>query len=427
MLKNWTKSRRDFLLSSMAIAVTATMGRNVMALGKNTWPRNALSEEMDRYIDGKEIPGIVTMLDRRGETHVGVQGRMDFGAAPLARDSIFRIASMTKPITAALAMMMVEGGLFRLDDPVDRWLPELADRRVLRQLDGPLDDTVPASRPILVSDLLTLRMGLGAILAPGDYPIQNEMHRLGVGPGPWLPDVNSPDDWIAALAPLPLMHQPGEAWMYDTGLTVMGVLLSRATGQPLRELMLERVFEPLGMVDTDFYVPTDKLDRLTACYWRNYQTGEFEIFDPAGRESRFAKMPGMPSAAGGLVSTADDYLAFARMMVNGGEHAGNTLLSRTSLKAMTTDHITPEQKARSPFGPGFWEQFGWGYGLSVVKQAKPDGPQGYGWMGGYGTTGYWDPESGLIGILLTQRLMESPSGPPVFLDFWRHANQAVDG
>lgn len=381
---------------------------------------------MAAHVERGDLPGVVTLISRGGETHADAVGKMAFGdAGPVQRDTLFRIASVTKPIAGAAAMMLVEDGTLRLDEPVDSLLPELADRKVLRALDGPVDDTEPARRPILVSDLLTLRMGIGAIMAPGDYPIVQAMMDKGVAVGPQLPDAPNPDAWLQNLGSLPLMHHPGEAWMYDTSLAALGALIARASGQPLEAFLRERVLEPLGMKDTGFSVPADKLHRLPVCYVHTPQTGQLEVFDPAGRESRFSRAPGFPSAAGGLVSTADDVLAFARMMLNRGEHGGKRLLSERSVELMTTDHITPAQKAISPFSPGFWESRGWGYALSIVTRSKPGEPRGYGWDGGYGTSCYWDPETGVIGVLMTQRLMDSPSAPPVFVDFWRSTYEAA--
>ncbi|WP_224244725.1 serine hydrolase domain-containing protein [Hyalangium gracile] len=382
---------------------------------------------MSAHVERGELPGVVTLLSRGDEVHAAAVGLMTFGGtAPMRRDTLFRIASLTKLVSGAAAMMLVEEGKLRLDEPVDRLLPELAHRRVLERLDGPIADTVPANRPILVSDLLTLRMGTGAIMAPGEYPIVQAMTEKGVGVGPWLPKAPSPDAWIRELGSLPLMRQPGEAWLYDTGLTVLGVLLARASGQPLEAFYRERIFEPLGMKDTSFSVPAEKLERLPTCYFRDPSTGTFEVFDAAGPRSQFSQPPGFPSASGGLVSTADDFLAFARMMLNRGEYGDRRLLSEQSVELMTTDHITAEQKAVSPFSPGFWDKRGWGYALSIIKQHEPGEPRGFGWDGGYGTSCYWDPETGLIGILMTQRMMDSPSAPAAFVDFWRSAYEAIE-
>ena len=234
------------------------------------------------------------------------------GNDPMRRDTIFRISSMTKPVTAVATMILVEECKLRLDEPVDRLLPELADRRVLRAVDGPLDDTVPANRPITVRDLLTFRMGFGMVMAmPGTSPIQDAPHEVMLGQGPPHPSKTpAPDEWIRRLGTLPLMHQPGERWMYNTGSDVLGVLIARASGQPFETFLRERIFEPLGMKDTGFSVPAAELDRLATSYWTDPETGALELHDePDGQWSR---PPAFPSGAGGLVSTVDDYLAFAR-------------------------------------------------------------------------------------------------------------------
>src|SRR5437660_8485946 len=181
-----------------------------------------MHDVMAGYVEHGEVPGLVTLVSRRGEVHVDVIGTQAIGdSRPMRRDTIFRIASMTKPITAVAAMILVEECKLRLDEPVDRWLPELANRKVLKRLAGPLDDTEPAQRPISVRDLLTLRMGLGMILAPpGTYPIQNAIAAAGLAPGPYLPQFG-PDEYMKRLGRLPLVHQPGEKWMYHTGLDVL--------------------------------------------------------------------------------------------------------------------------------------------------------------------------------------------------------------
>ena len=203
------------------------------------------------------VPGMVALICRRGELHVEAIGAKALAAPPIARDTIFRIASMSKPVTAAAAMILVEECKLRLDEPVDRLLPELADRQVLKRLDGPLDETEPAKRPITLRDLLTFRSGWGIALAPPDvYPIQKAMSELLLGQGPPNPQTPpAPDEWIRRLGTLPLMHQPGERWMYHTGSDVLGVLISRASGQPFEQFLQERLFEPLGMRDTGFSVP----------------------------------------------------------------------------------------------------------------------------------------------------------------------------
>jgi CubicO group peptidase (beta-lactamase class C family) len=231
-----------------------------------------MGEVMGGYAGRGEVPGVVTVVARRGEVHVETAGTMAAGgSAPVRRDTLFRVTSMTKPITAAAAMILVEECQLRLDEPVDRLLPELSGRQVLKRLDGPVDDTVPANRPITVRDLLTFTMGgYGGILAPpGTYPIQEAAAKLSLAP----PDPPSPDEWIRRLGTLPLIHQPGEKWMYSTGADVLGVLIARASGQPFETFLRERLFEQLGMTDTGFAVPAAKLGRLAAAYWPDPGTG----------------------------------------------------------------------------------------------------------------------------------------------------------
>jgi CubicO group peptidase (beta-lactamase class C family) len=229
------------------------------------------------------------------------------------------------------------------------------------------------------------------------------------------------------LGDLPLVHQPGEAWLYNSGSDILGVLIARATGKSFGEFLRERIFAPLGMDDTGFSVPASKLDRLPASYWTNYETGTFEVFDGI-EESRWARPPAFESGAGGLVSTVDDLRAFGQMMLGMGRVERGRILSRRSVELMTTDQITPEQKAASPFFPGFWDNHGWGFGVAIVTRRDDLAatPGRYGWDGGYGTSWYVDPREELIGILMTQRVMDSPRAPAVFLDFWTSAYAAID-
>jgi CubicO group peptidase (beta-lactamase class C family) len=373
------------------------------------------------------VPGIVTLVSRRGEVHVDAIGTKAFGDSdPMRRDTIFRVASVTKPIVAAAAMILVEECALHLDGPVDPWLPELADRRVLRTIGGPLDDTVPANRPISIRDLLTFRLGIGAVMVfPPRYPIQQAMAEAGVAPGPTLP-THAPDELMKRFGSLPLVHQPGERWLYNSGSDILGVLISRVAGTSLEEFLRERIFAPLGMNDTSFSVPASKLDRLASSYWTNFETGELEVFDGVD-DSRWASPPVFESGAGGLVSTVDDLLAFGQMMLEGGRHGNQRILSRPSVELMTTDHITAEQKAVSGFFPDFWDSHGWGFGVSIVTRRTDIAatPGRYGWDGGYGTSWYVDPKEELVGILMTQRVWDSPSPPGVLLDFWTSAYQAI--
>ena len=388
-----------------------------------------MHDVLSGHVARGQVPGLVTLVSRRGETHVDAIGVKALGTRdPMRRDTIFRIASMTKPVTAAAAMILVEEAKLRLDDPVDRWLPELANRKVLRAIDSPLDDTVPAKRAITLRDLLTFRLGLGAVMVfPAKYPIQKAMQDAGVAPGPMLASVSA-DELMKRYGSLPLIHQPGEQWLYHSGSDILGVLIARVSGQTLDAFLRERIFAPLGMKDTGFSVPEAKLDRLATCYWTGGTgTGNLAVFDEA-RGGRFAKPPVFEAGGGGLVSTVDDYLAFSRMMLDKGRHGSERILSRLSVELMTTDHITPEQKAASPFFPGFWDNRGWGFGLSVITRRDDLAgvPGRFGWDGGYGTSGYSDPKEDMVAILMTQRLWDSPRLPDVHVDFWTLAYQAID-
>jgi CubicO group peptidase (beta-lactamase class C family) len=387
-----------------------------------------MRDVMAGHVKHGDVPGIVTLVSRRGEVHVDAIGTNAFGgSASMRRDTIFRIASVTKPIVAAAAMILVEECALRLDEPIDPWLPELADRRVLRAIDSPLDDTVPATRPITLRDLLTFRLGIGAVMVfPPRYPIQEAMAQAGVAPGPSLP-AHAPDELMKRFGSLPLVHQPGERWLYNSGSDILGVLISRVAGTSLEEFLRERIFVPLGMNDTSFSVPESKLDRLASSYWTNPATGEFEVFDGID-DSRWASPPVFESGAGGLVSTVDDLFAFGQMMLSEGQHGNQRILSRRSVELMTTDHITPEQKAVSGFFPGFWDDHGWGFGVSIVTRRNDLAatPGRYGWDGGYGTSWYVDPGEELVGILMTQRVWDTPNPPVVLLDFWTSAYGAIN-
>jgi CubicO group peptidase (beta-lactamase class C family) len=386
-----------------------------------------LDDAMRAYAERGEVPGLVALAARGNTVHVVTAGTQDLAAGrPMARDTIFRIASMTKPIAAVAAMILVEEGKLRIDEPVDRLLPELANRRVLRMLESEIDDTVPAARPITLRDLLTFRCGFGAVMAwPGTYPIQRAMSDAGFAPGPSPADF-PPDDWIARFAKLPLIAQPGESWLYHTGSDILGILIARAADQPFEAFLTERIFAPLGMADTGFHVPPDKIGRLAASCMIDRGSGKMVVYDPA-EGGRWSRPPVFASGGGGLVSTADDYLAFSRMMLGMGHHHGGRILSRASVDLMTTDQILPAQKAASPFYPGFWDAHGWGFGMAVIT-ARTGYPSvgSYGWDGGMGTTARNDPKEDLTCILLTQRMMRSPVPEPIYSDIWTLTYQALD-
>ena len=388
-----------------------------------------MHDVMAGYVERGEVPGIVTAVSRRGDAHVDAIGTKAVGGgAPVARDTIFRIASMTKPIIAVATLILVEECVLRLDEPVDRLLPELAGRRVLRALDAALDDTVPAQRPITVRDLLTFRMGFGIVMAPPDtYPIQRAMTELLLGQGPPGASTPPPDEWLRRLGTLPLMYQPGERWVYHTGSDVLGVLIARAAGQPLEAFLRARIFEPLGMRDTGFSVPAAGLDRLATSYWTNPQTRALDLYDDA-KTGQWSRPPAFPSGGGGLVSTVDDYMAFGQMMLNVGRHERTRILSRASIETMTTDQLTPAQKAVSGLINDYFDSHGWGFGVAMVtRRTDVAGSIGsLGWDGGLGTSWRSDPREKMVGILLTQASWTSPNPPNVALDFWTSAYGAIE-
>jgi CubicO group peptidase (beta-lactamase class C family) len=379
-----------------------------------------MHDVMARHVEHSGVPGIVTLVSRRGEAQVDALGSLAVdGKAPMRRDTIARIASITKPIVAAAAMILVEECRLRLDDPVDDWLPELKERKVLPRLESALEEAVPAKRSITLRDLLTFRAGYGLIMAPpGRYPIQKAVAEAGVAPVPDQPSI-TPDEFMQRFSRLPLLHEPGERWLYHSASDILGVLIARAAGMSLGKFLSERLFEPLGMKDTGFSVPPEKLDRLATCY----QANGTKVYDEA-RGGRFASPPVFESGGGGLVSTADDLLAFGEMMLNKGRRGRERILARPTVELMTTNQLTPQQRADGGMILG---GRGWGFGLAVV--ADRDGlatPGSFGWDGGYGTSWAVDPTEEMIGILLTQRLWDSPRGPAVAHDFWTLAYQAID-
>jgi CubicO group peptidase (beta-lactamase class C family) len=391
---------------------------------------------LDRHVDAGYVPGAVAVVARRGEVHIEATGTLAFEGAgagtPMAADTICRIGSMTKPVVAASAMTLVEDGTLRLDDPVDPFLPELADMAVLADPDGPLDDTVPAERPITLRDLLTFTFGTGIVVAePGTVPIADALNALqGDEPGP-----PPAEEWIRQLGQLPLVYQPGERWMYHTAADVTGVLIARATGMSLGDALRERICEPLGMKDTTFSVGGENIGRLATAYQRDEATGELVVED--GPEGYWSRPPAFESGGGGLVSTAGDYLAFASALLAGGTYDGERVLSRPSVTLMTSDHLTPAQKAVSGFTPGYFDDIGWGLGMSVRTRRTHLGPApgvsypwaasagSYGWPGVYGTGWYNDPAEDMTTILMIQRAPAPPS-LPILLDFWTAAYQAID-
>jgi CubicO group peptidase (beta-lactamase class C family) len=380
------------------------------------------------HVDNGSVPGIVALVSHRGREHVETIGAMAYGGStPVRRDTIFRLASTTKPITAVGAMILVEECRLRLDDPVDQWLPELKNRRVLRTIESPLDDTVPAKRPITLRDLLTFRSGYGEIsfLSP-TCPLQQALAAARMPLAEW-PFNGTPDEFMRRLGALPLASQPGEQWLYHMSAEILGVLIERVSGQSLGAFLRQRLFEPLGMTDTGFRVPEARLDRLPICYGADMVTGKLLVLDEP-RSGYVSRTPPFESGAGGLVSTVDDLLAFGQMLLGNPTGDGGHILSRPTIELMTTDHITPEQKAVSPFFEHYWESRGWGLGMGVVtaRSDVADGPGRFGWDGAFGTSFWVDPSEELVGVLMTQRRPDRLALPPVVLDFWTSAYQLIE-
>ena len=349
-------------------------------------------------VDAGLLAGAVTCVWQHGKVlQVNEIGYRDIEAqAPMRRDTIFRIASMTKPVTVAAAMALVEEGKLALSDPITRWLPELSDMQVLVDSLGALDHTVPARRDITVEDLMTHRSGLAYSFSVAG-PISRAYHRVSLR--------QDQDHWLADVAQLPLVHQPGDRMTYSQGTEVLGIALSRIEGKPLHQVLAERIFEPLSMTDTGFFISADKRARAATMYRLDQQGGMHN--DAMGpipvKEPRFCQ------GGAGLVSTADDYLRFARMLLAGGTVDGIRVLSQESVHLMRTDRLTDEQKRQPFLGAPFWIGRGFGLNLSVVtdpaRSAQLFGPGGvgtFGWPGAYGSWWQADPANDVILIYLIQ-------------------------
>jgi CubicO group peptidase (beta-lactamase class C family) len=375
-----------------------------------------LLETAAGHIGNTTVPGLVVLVARGDEVHAEALGSLSVGGPPVRRDSLFRIASITKPVTGAATLALASEGLLRLDEPVGRLLPELAEPRVLRRIDGPLEDTVPARREITVRDLLTFTFGFGAamemFMTPEPWPVQKaeaDLHLSTLGP-PAPAGQPDPDSWIAGLGSLPLLAQPGQRWLYGTGASALGVLLARAAGMSFADVLRTRIFEPLGMRDAAFWA--SDTGRLATSY--SPVPGGLEVWDPPG--GQWSRPPAFGDGAAGLVSTADDMLAFSRMLLRGG----HPLLPPEAVGQMTSDQLTPEQRAGAS---AFLDGHGWGFCQAVII----DGPRAgaYGWTGGLGTTWLADPATDLTVIVLTQRMFEGGQPSAVHDDLQAAAYDAV--
>jgi len=364
----------------------------------------AIPPMLQGVIDAGVLSGAVTLLWRNGEVaQVNIIGHRNIEQKlPMQRDTIFRIASMTKPVTSIAALMLMEEGKLKLDDPITKWLPEFKDMVVLKDAQGPLDQTEPAKRDITVEDLMTHRSGL----AYGFTSIGPIAHAHQAALGDVLNSDLTPGAWLKALGGLPLSYQPGERFHYSHATDVLGFLVGRIEGKPFREVLMERIFKPLGMVDTDFYIPVEKRDRLATVYRMNAAGGldavPFKLYDSA---------PPFCGGGGGLVSTADDYLKFARMLLNKGELDGVRLVKAETVELMMQNRLTDEQRAQPFFGIPFWMGQGFGLGVSVILDAEKQAWMGagangsFGWPGAFGTWWRGDPANNMVMLYLIQNSM----------------------
>jgi len=373
--------------------------------------KNRIEEIVEAAVEQGQAPGVVAAVTKGDETYVKAAGVMAVGGPPMRPDTLFRISSTTKPITAAVVLSLVEEGLLDLNGPVEELLPELADRRVLRRPDGPLADTVKAERPVTVRDLLTFTWGFGMqgamFMSPDPWPIvtaveERELASFGPPEPVTTPD---PDTWMARLGELPLLAQPGERWLYSAGSQVLGVLAARAAGAPFEDVMRERVLAPLGMHDTAFHAKETK--RLATAY--ENRDGQLTVSDPP--DGQWSRPPRFPDGGGGLVSTAGDLLAFGRMLLRANPLLKNPVLNAPVLKTetvaeMTRDQLTAAQRANVWPGFSFLEDRGWGYGVSVTDW-------GYTWEGGLGTAWSNVPAQHLTVVVLTQRAADETGMPAV--------------
>ncbi|MCF8506078.1 MAG: beta-lactamase family protein [Caulobacter sp.] len=361
----------------------------------------AIAPALQAFVDSGELPGIVTLASRGGEIVQDLSiGWSDLETrTPMRPDSLFRIASMTKPITSVAALMLVEEGRIALTDPVSRWIPELADPRVLRDPAGPLADTEPVRRAITVEDLLTHRSGIA--YAPfSEGPLQQAYQDALGDPG-----MNhlSVDAWLAALGTLPLACQPGERFHYGHSTDVLGFLIGRVEGNPFRQVLRDRIFEPLGMADTDFWLPPEKRGRLASLYRYDEATtrlGKVEL-------DMYDAPPAYTPGGGGLISSAPDYHRFARMILEGGALDGRRLLRPETVRLMHTNRLTDAQRQFPFAGMPLWRKSGFGLGLSIAEDLV-DNPYAVGargsmtWPGIFGTWWQADPVNDLILIYMIQ-------------------------
>ncbi|GAA4283413.1 serine hydrolase [Brevibacterium daeguense] len=347
---------------------------------------DTLREFLDRHVQTGMMPGAAASLGTDFEP-VAV-GSMALDGPPMRTDAIFRIESMTKIITSVAALRLVEDGQLGLDDPVDRWMPELAGRRVLTHPDAELDDTVATQRPITLRHLMTNQSGYGSMTS--DSPLARAMQANGTASG-FGPSELAAQDWLDALSDLPLAFQPGDGWRYHHSFGILGILLGRVTGGTTSDCLAQTLFEPLEIADTGFFIPSEQADRLPAAY--RHEGRDYAEVQPAAG-GFYTGPPPFDLSHGELVSTAADFYTFLRALLDG------ELIGTEHLELLRTDQVPSSAKQRdSFFYPGFWDSNGWGFGVSVVAAGPYTGR--FGWSGGLSTDFFVDPD-GTIGILMTQ-------------------------
>jgi CubicO group peptidase (beta-lactamase class C family) len=381
----------------------------------------ALCDIVETHVGSGAVPGAVALVGHRERVELAAVGSVDLdGVEPITRSSIVRIASVTKLLTAAAAMLLVDDGTLALDDPVREWLPELGSPVVVRTPASDVDDLVPLERPITVADLLTSRAGYGMPADPS-LPAYEALYAELQEHNVVRDLTRSPDEWMAALARIPLLHQPGEAWLYNTCPDILGVLIARAAGCPLTELMDERLFAPLGMSDTAFEVPAGKRDRF-AGWCRTAPDGALELVEDS--EAPTTTLPAFPSGAFGLFSTADDLHAFARMLLGRGTTDGRRILSSASVAQMTTNHLTRRQRAQARW---LLDGQGWGFGGSVDVEGREswNASGRYGWIGVTGAALHVVPATGSTTIVLAPVGLPGIAPSPLMRDVWRYAAAAA--
>jgi CubicO group peptidase (beta-lactamase class C family) len=404
-------TRRRLMAAGTAVGCAALVpgARIALAAERSGKLEDAVEHAVRAAVDSGDIPGVVAQVWRRGELAAdATAGWLDVeNKIAMDRAAIFGIASMTKPVTVALALRLIDEGKLRLDDPITRWAPEFAAMRVLRRPDGPVDDTVPAARPITVEDLMTHRSGLAyGFLTPP--PLGTALlSRLGMG----IESDMTPDAWLKSLAEFPLVYQPGERFNYGHSIDVLGFVAARVLDTDLHRAMREQLLAPLGMDDTGFWVPPEKRARL-AKFYVSTEPGQFV---PSSVEPFTADRP-MAFASGGqgLVSTAGDYLRFARMLMRDGRLDRTRVLKPDTARLLRTNRMTDEQR-RLPFIGGAPFTQGFGLGVSVVIDENQPGivtgrAGTFGWPGAFG--GWWqaDPQEELILIWL-QECTPAPPQP----------------